>query len=136
MTTRPWYIESQSILDSAQDVTDSWVNLGDAIDCRGFLYLGIWPVVTINNSSKVRIRALAYPTSDQINMYNIYLNIILSTKIELERAYYEIKNDASQRGIIQICTNNIIPFVQLQVQAKTVGATAASIDKIYATRGG
>lgn len=127
-------IGPESILSAAQNLTTSWADLGAEISVVGYTHLGVWVEVDINDSTNVRIRALAKHTQGGSEEYELPILSVGASDIQVEDAYFEFGDDADQKKLLKICTDNIIPFVQLQVQTGVAGASAGQIDTCYITR--
>jgi hypothetical protein len=142
-TLNPQYSRStdaESILSSAQDLTGSWADLGPEIACDGFNRLGVWLTIDINDSEDVRIKAIAKHESGGTEEYGLPIyNPDTSTGgsyvTYAEGNYIEFNDDADQLIYVGFDVDNAIPYVQLQVEAGTVGGTAGQIDAAYVTRG-
>lgn len=109
-----------------QSVTAAWANFGAEINTDGHKCIGLWLDVTINNSTDVRIRALAVhtPSGDQ---YKLTDEVTTASVVAVAEEYYELTNDVNQLIVIPIALNGVIPSVQFQIMAGTPGATKASI---------
>lgn len=122
------FIEREVVIDSAQDLTASWVDLGSEINMHGFNSMAIWAVLDINNSNNARIRALAKLDSAGAREYQLVIKTVGTSDVAIEGHYFEWNVDADMNTLIQVDTDGLVPYVQLQVQAGTVGATAGQID--------
>lgn len=127
-------IGPESILAAAQDVTAAWVDLGAEISMVGFTHMGVWVNLDINNSENVRIRAIAKHTAAGADEYFLPIESISASDIKIQDEYFEFNDDVDQRVLLKIPTDNLIPYIQLQVTAGVVGATAGQIDSLYITR--
>ena len=90
--------------------------------------LGLWLNVDINNSTNVRFRAVGKREKGDTSDYPLIITTTTASDIKVEDEYFELSVDADQLLIAEILTNNLVPYVQIQVQTGTVGATAGQID--------
>jgi hypothetical protein len=122
-----------SLIDSAQDLTASWVDLGDPVNTNTMENVGLWLNVDINNSLNARVRALAQKTKTggTGDEYVMPIRVVTASDVKVEPEYIEFNNDADQLMILAVGTDRLIPFIQFQVQAGTVGATAGQIDTAH-----
>ncbi len=118
------------LISSAQDFTASWADLGWEIDTRGADTVGLFVVLDINDSSNARVRALAKHTEGG-EEYSLPIRTISSTDVKIDIEYIEFNLDADQNLIISFQLDNVVPFVQFQIQAGTVGATAGQVDDAH-----
>jgi hypothetical protein len=128
------YVERQILEDTPQDFTLGWVDLGPEIDMYGYSKLAAWLTLDINNSTNARIRALAKLDSGGTKEYNLQIKTTGASAISIENEYYEWNVDADAKTFLEIETNGLIPFVQLQIQAGALGATPGQIDYCEITK--
>lgn len=122
------------LIDAAQTVTSGWVDLGLPVDMSNFSRLALWLVLDINDSQNVRIRALPKLGKNDTQEYNYVIESPSATDIELAPSFYELSSDTDQAIVWQINTLGLVPYVQFQVMAGTVGATAADIESAQVFR--
>lgn len=120
-----------NVLTTAQDFTDGWVDVGSEIDTRGYEYALIWTQLDINNSENCRIRALCKRASAATAEYEMPIYSAGTTDIGLEGGYYEWTTDEDQYSLLEINLKGLIPYVQLQILAGTVGNTAGQLEHCY-----
>lgn len=123
------YTSPESNLSAAQDFTTGWVDLGSEIDMRGYTELLVYATLDINDTINARIKALGKTESGGADEYNFIIETISSSEINMESEFMEWNNDADQLSILKIKSGGV-PFIQLQIQAGTVGATAGQIDAL------
>ncbi len=111
---------------TAQDFTTSWVDYGSEISTDGYDFMSLWLNVDINNSIDARIRIVAKHTRGG-DKYVHSIEVITASVINVEDEFFEFTTDEDQRRVIEITLDDIIPFVQVQIQVGTVGATAGQI---------
>lgn len=128
-------IEAEALISAAQDLTDGWVDLGAEIETARYGAAGLWLNVDINSSANVRIRALAKHTRGGSEEYSLPIRTVGSSDVKIEAEYFELNTDADQQVLLTIDLDSVIPWVQFQVMAGTVGATAGQIDTAYVTKG-
>ena len=126
-------MNSPQIITSAQTVTDAWVDLGAEIDVSQYRRTGIWIDLDINSSNNVRLRALAKLAGRGASVYPPVIKTIGATDIGVVAGYYEFTSDSDQQAYFELETNGLIPVIQWQVKAGTVGLTAAIIKSAEAT---
>lgn len=124
---------SSPIKTTAQDVTASWADLGAELTCEDCKTAAFWFKVDINSSQNVRLRVLGKHTSGG-DAYTLPIRTVSASDVKIESEYFEFNVDADQNVVIAATLDGVIPFVQLQVMAGTVGATAGQIDSVYMTR--
>jgi hypothetical protein len=124
-----------ALISAAQFLTGTWVHLGSEIDTRGKDTLGVWINLEINDTLNARMRALAKYESGGTDEYFLPIRTISAADVKVEDEYVEFNNDIDQEMLLSWSLDNIIPFVQLQVMAGTVGANAGRIVSAYRTMG-
>lgn len=122
-------VDTLFIATATDTVTTSWQNLGEVIDMTGYTQLNIYATIDINSSNNIRIRAIGKRTPT-IGEYPFMIETISSVDIKVDAEYIEFNTDADQSGILRIETQGV-PYIQLQYQAGTVGATPGQIDSVY-----
>jgi hypothetical protein len=115
---------------SAQNVTTSWVDLGNEITTGGANMLALWVVVTHTNSVNVRVRILGKHTSSTGEEFLIPIKTVATTDVKVNAHYYELDTDATQ-NILLDWDVTAVPYVQVQIQCETVGATADTVSSDY-----
>jgi len=119
-----------------QDFTASWVDLGAEIDCSGFNSLVLWVDVDANDSVDMQIRALGKHTTAGADEYVFPIkNPSSGTVTEISPQYFEFIEDSDNEYLIPVEVDNLIGYVQFQIKAGTVGATAGQIDDAKFTTG-
>jgi hypothetical protein len=121
------------LIAAAQNVTTGWVDLGSEIETFRAQNLGVWLTVDINLATDVRVRALAKHTSAGTEEYLLPIRTVSATAVNVAGEYIEFSTDADQLMLLSWELDGLIPFVQLQLQAGTAGATAGQIDAAYYT---
>ena len=124
----------ETLVSVAQDVTAAWADSGAEIPMSGYTKLGVWINIDINDSENFRIRALAKHTSAGADEYIVPIRTVYTDKVSIEEEYLEFNDDEDQLVLFEIDTNNLVPYVQLQIQAGVVGATAGQADEIVITK--
>jgi len=123
------------MITAAQDFTASWVDLGPEIAMSGYNGLKLWLTVDINNTLAPRIRVVEKHESGGVEEYPGIIETYGSSDIKYESGYWErnVLVDALDPLIYK--GDGLTPYVQPQILAGTVGATAGSILAAYYTRG-
>lgn len=128
------WIGPETLLAAAQDFTAAWADCGPEIPTAGATHLGIWLNLDVNDSLDMRIKALAKHTTAGTDEYEIIIRTLSATDIKVEPGYIEFNTDADQKVILSIPLDGVVPFVQLQIQAGTAGATPGQVDSLYSTK--
>lgn len=126
MTIRKVDNSVADIISAAQDLTGAWVDLGEVIDVRDVKLIALWLKLDINDSTDVRIRALA-KTSETSDDYVFPIKSASSSAVSLQDEYYEFTDDTDQNMLLDFEVGDIVPFIKFQVMAGTVGASAGNI---------
>ena len=111
---------------TAQDFTASWVDYGSEISTDGFDFMSVWLNIDINDTQDARMRILAKHTSGG-DEYVHSIEIVTASVINVEDEFFEFTTDEDAKRVIEITLDDIIPYVQVQIQAGTVGATAGQV---------
>lgn len=124
------------IIGAAQTLTTSFVDLGSGfeIPCMGYKTLAIWIKLTIQQSVGVQIQALAKHTSAGSEEYNLPIETISATLVQVNPEIVQFP-DANGLFLLKIALDNVIPYVQLQIKMTTDGGTDGTIDTAYYTLG-
>jgi len=125
---------SISVVSDAQSVTDSWTPLGSAFYAEGVNKLGVWITKTINSSQNLRFKIVGSLTASGTS-YLTHSETISSGVGTIDDHYVEVNDDNSNSIMIPFSLDRIYPYAQLFVQAGTVGATCATINKVNVTKG-
>ena len=105
------------VLETAQDLTASYADFGAEIDMRGFNRIGLFIVTDVNNSEDVDLKVLGKSTAGGTFEYEI-------DGTDVVRIWSGTGTDAAIYYEFDVGT---IPFIQLQIKAGTVGATAGDL---------
>ncbi len=114
-------------LATVQTLTGAWVNLGGEINLEYVKTLGLWIKLNINDSVNVRVRALAKYEEFGDDPFTMPIKAVSTIKVVVRPEYIEFGEDSDQCMLLQIDTARIVPLVQIQVMAETVGASAGII---------
>ena len=126
---------AQALIAAAQDLTANWVDLGDELHVQGAANIALWVELDINDSVNARVRMLAKWESGGANEYVLPIYSTAADLVHVEAEYVEFNDDVDQSMILSWELDGVVPYVQFQVQAGTVGATAGQIDSAYVTTG-
>lgn len=130
-----------SLIAAAQNVTATWVGgeLGPEVPTQGYTKMGLWLNIDMNDSQNVRVRILNKHTSAGADEYQSVINSVDTTgvpfNVKFQGEYLEYDVDADGLVVLPFDVANFVPFVQFQVMAEVVGATAAQILSAYVTYG-
>lgn len=67
----------------------------------------------------------------QMNFFSIHT--VSTSAINVEDEYVEFTDDVDQKILLSWDLEGVVPYAQLQIQAGTVGITAAQIDSCIVT---
>lgn len=117
----------QELISEPQDLTADWVNLGPIIEMANWSRMAPYIDLDINDSLNVRVRAIVKRGRNDAKAYNLPIRNVSASDVKLEDEYLEFNVDADQKMVLEVETKGLVPFIQLQVMAGTVGATAGQI---------
>jgi len=127
------YTPPVELISSAQELTDSLLDLGGEIDMRGYNQLGVWLNVDIGTSVDVELRVLHKHTSGGSEEYReIYLGTPGSNITTINLNDYQVAADSDQLFKLNIPVSATSPFIQLQVQDSADGD--GQVDTAYITK--
>lgn len=134
------YTDAEALISSAQALTSGWADLGPEIDCRGYNNIKVWITLDINNAQDARVRVLSKHTYAGSEEYQMPIETPITsgsytTGYYIAGRYREFVDDTDQLVCFTWDVDNSIPYVQVQVSAGVVGATAGEIDAAYVTKG-
>jgi len=118
---------NENLTTQAQDFTAGWVDLGGEIPTETFKALGLWLIVDINDTLDARFRVLAKHTSGGADEYVLPIKTETATVVNIEDEYCEFQTDEDAKRVFSFALDEIIPFVQVQIQAGTAGETEGQI---------
>ncbi len=116
-----------TLKSSAQNFTTSWVDYGSEIGTDDHSTIALWLNIDINDTQDARLRILAKHTSSGADEYVLPIKVETATVVNVEDEYYEFIVDEDAKRIISFTLDRVIPFVQVQIQAGTVGASAGQV---------
>lgn len=128
------YIGPEALIAAAQNFTAAWVDLGGEIPTAGVTHLGLWLNLDVNDSLNMRIRALRKHTIAHADEFPGQVRVLSSSDIKTQPEYIEIDTDADQCYLVSFPLDGVVPFVQIQIMAGTVGGTAGQVDSAYTTK--
>lgn len=124
-----------TLKDSAQNFTASWADYGPEISCDDHSKLAIWLHFVINDTANPRVRILLKHTGGGSDEYQPLIYTESASVVTVQPEYFEFGADVTQKAVIAFDLDVVIPFVQVQIQAGTVGATPGHIiDSKYTMR--
>ena len=106
-----------------QVLSGSWADLGEVIDVKDIHNIALWLKLVIGDSADVQIRVMGMPTENSSDLYKMPITEVTATKVNISPEYFEITNDADDNLVFQIDTEDLLPFLQLQIKAGTPGAS-------------
>ncbi len=118
---------NQNLTTQAQNFTVGWVDLGGEIPTETFKALGVWLIIKKNDTADARIRAVAKHTSGGADEYVLPIKTETATVVNVEDEYFEFSTDEDQKRLLSWTLDEIIPFIQVQIQAGTEGDNKGQI---------
>jgi hypothetical protein len=115
------------LITEAQELTDTWANLGGIVDMRSFNGLSLFFGLDINDSENLQFRAVYKRSLNDQDNYEATIGELTSGDMVLSPKVYELGVDADGNYSLKITTNNTAPYLQLQVQVLTEGVSAGDI---------
>lgn len=115
---------SPVLLDSNKVATASWANIGPVINCEGSDSVGIFLNMIIGTDLNFRVRAIGRLTATGDD-YLLPIRTASASDVKVEGQYIELNVDADQKIILEVETDQIVPFIQMQIQVGTVGGGPA-----------
>ena len=94
-----------------------------SLESAGYNSIAVWLTLDINSSLDARFRALAKHTSGGAEEYDLPIKTVSASDVKIQSEYIEWNVDADQLTVYSVQCDNVIPYVQFQIQAGTVGAT-------------
>ena len=128
------YTTPTALISAAQNFTNAWAALGSEIDCRGYRQVGAFLKLTVNSSSGMRFRVMGRHTSASSDLFPLPIKVTSATSVSVAPEYVEMASDASQNIVFSWDVGNLIPYVVIQVEVGTVGATAAQVATAHYSR--
>ena len=130
------YESPQPVIDTAQAVTASFVDLGEEQSMEGFTKLGLFLNIDINDSLNIQIQAIGKTKPGGTIEYLLPIRSanFSAGQVGVKTFILEMVDDINQGIILEVETGNLIPFVQLQVKALTVGAAAGQISNALVSK--
>lgn len=112
---------------SAQNFTTSWVDYGSEISTDGHVRISLWFDMDINDTIDTRVRILAKHTRGGTDEYTFPIETVSDSFISVKDEYIEFATDTDGKRVISFELDEIIPLVQVQISAGTVGASAGQM---------
>lgn len=112
---------------TSQDFTASWVDYGPEIGTDGYSHMSIWLDIDINDTTNARFRILGKHTSGGADEYTLPIKSVSSSVVSIQAEYYEFDVDVDGKHVIAFDLEEVIPFIQIQIQAGKVGDPAGKI---------
>lgn len=130
MAIRPTVPASVPGFSTAQTATINWVDSGNQITTLGWDRIVFHPNITKNSSADIRLRVTYETTSGGTEDRLLLIKDVSASVAKVEAAYYEFNVDANIKPGLAVELGGAIPYVQLQFQTGTVGATGATLDSV------
>ena len=126
--------EPTELLSVAQDVTTNWEDCGlilnTCVETGSSNNLAYLIDLDINDSEDVRFRIIGNWNATTSLDYVFSIYDIKSTMVSVSPEYAELSLDADQSIVLEFQTSGI-PYIQLQVQAGTVGVNPCSVNSVH-----
>ena len=122
-----------TLISAAQNLTNAWADLGGEIETTGVNEIGVFLEVDINDSANVRARALCKTALAATNEFTLPIKTVGASAVSVEAEYMELNVDADQKILLPFALSRLVPVVQIQIMAGTVGTTAGQIDSAVYT---
>ncbi len=122
-----------ALIAAPQAFTAGWLELGDELYVQGARFMVLWAQLTVNDSTNMRVRALAKLTEGGAVEYTLPIETDAAAVVTVEPRFVELANDADQDMVIGWEFAGAVPWVQFQIQVGAVGVTAATIDSALVT---
>lgn len=131
------YTDSESILAAAQTLTQTFADLGPEISTSGYKNIGLWLKGTVQASTGIQVKALGKHTYGGSEEYDIPIEIISAdgSKVNITTEVNQVPDGSNFLYVFKVNTDNVVPYIQFQVKATSSGATAATMDTAYITKG-
>jgi hypothetical protein len=120
-----------TVKSSSQALTDTLADLGSEINVVGFDSINLYLNVDINDSSNVTVAILGKLEEGGTVEYYLPFDTLGTAKTLVDKSLYEINYDADGGQVVSVPLYGA-SFVQVQVKAGTVGASAGNITSCYA----
>lgn len=138
----PWSKRSdaESLVSVAQNLTSWFVDVGREIQTKWYKYARFWLTLDGNDSRDVQVKLLWKHTSWWTEEYSYDPNkwAIRASTISSDDDYrsldWTVSASLDDLFLIEVELDNAMPYLQLQVKAWTVWATAWQIDALYITK--
>lgn len=113
------------------EITNAWQDIGAEMVTKGVDSVGVWLDVDVNSSQNVRIRAIAKHEADGTDEYVLPIRTVSASDVKVEDEYVELNDDADQKILVEIALNELVPYIQLQIQDSNDGT--GQIESAYVT---
>ena len=128
------YLGPMDLISSAQDFPAAWADLGGEIPVAGRTHIGLWIDVDVNDSTDLQLKILYKHTSGHADEFEMPIKVLSATDVKVEPGYFELNSDADQKLYLSFPLDGLVPYVQFQIKAGTLGAgTDAQIDSAVYT---
>lgn len=122
------------LTNQAITVTAVWQDVtSKVINTKNVDSVGLWVDATINDARNLRFRAVGVPEAKSTEEYDLPIQTVDPDIIKLEAEFFEFEIDLDQKMVFQLSIGDLIPYIKIQVQAGTVGATPAVLNKVLAS---
>ena len=127
------YSNVETILASSVNVEATWTDVGSIVDMQDYNYVNLFISLTINDSTDVRFRGVVQIEEEPTTDYSFCIESISADKISVSPEYVELSKDENSNLVLEFKADGV-RYIQIQAEAGVVGATPATIDKLYTLR--
>lgn len=122
-----------ALIAAPQVFTAAWVDLGDEQFVQGARFMVLWTQFTVNDSTNMRVRALAKLEEGGAVEYSMPIETGGAAVVTVEERLVEFNVDADQDMANGWELAGAAPWVQFQIQAGAVGVNAGTVDSAFVT---
>lgn len=120
------------LINSPQNITADWADLGTLHDCFGFGVIGLYLKLDINDSQDFRVRVIGRRSESDSTDYLIPYRLETIENSWVKYGHYtEIDVDEDKNMLLFFNIDGVLPLFKIQIQGGFVGATAAQITEAH-----
>jgi hypothetical protein len=117
-----------SLISESYTLTGSFAKIGTAINTQNKSILSLYFDITFNNSTEIQLIAYKKLTETSNDKYPFVIETITETLVSQNKDVRQLEN-AQQFQVVDIQLNNSL-FVEINIKAGTVGATAGTVNAL------
>jgi hypothetical protein len=120
------------LINSPQDITTDWADLGTIHDCFGFTVIGLYLRLDINSSQDFRVRVIGRKSeTDSVDYLIPYRLETIENSWVKYGEYTEVDVDEDKNMLLFFHIEGVLPFFKIQIQGGFVGVTPAQITEAH-----